>query len=165
MSIKTPTNSAEQLRDEMRQLRSHMDADVDSFVENTRGLLDWHSYFQSAPWLYLGAAALAGYLLVPSKVQWVTVDVEKLAELAKHRQVVVTDRAAPAKASVGPSLGKIAFNLIWQAALALGKQQLNQFLSPRTPPQGQAPGTPGTQSPGAQSPGTSRRRPAGGEGK
>ena len=51
--MQNPTSEAEQLRQEMRRLRSHMDADVDSFVENTRVLLDWHSYFQSAPWLYL----------------------------------------------------------------------------------------------------------------
>ena len=44
--MKNSHDAAEQLREEMRQLRSHMDADVDSFVENTRGLLDWHSYFQ-----------------------------------------------------------------------------------------------------------------------
>ncbi len=160
--MKNPTSAAEQLREEMRQLRSHMDADVDSFVENTRGLLDWHSYFQSAPWLCLGAAALAGYLLVPSKVRWVTVDLEKLAELAKHRQVVVTDRAAPAKGSAGPSLGKMAVDLLWGVGLALAKQQLNQFLSPRPPSSGQSPGS---QTPGTQSPGTSYRRPAGGEGK
>jgi hypothetical protein len=157
-----PKSDAEQLREEMRRLRSHMDADVDSFVENTRGLFDWHSYFRSAPWLCLGAAALTGYVLIPSKARTVTVDLEKLAELAKHRQVVVTDRAGPAKASAGAGLGKMAFDLLWRTALSVGMQQLNRYLTPR--PHSSDP-SPGAQRPGTPSPGTSRRRPAGGEGK
>ena len=36
--MNTPSSDVEQLREEMRRLRSHMDADVDSFVENTRDL-------------------------------------------------------------------------------------------------------------------------------
>ena len=88
---------------------------------------------ESAPWLYLGAAALAGYVLVPSKVKWVTVDIEKLAELAKHRQVVVTQKTAPAKGAIGPSLGKMVMGLLWKSAWAVAAQQLNQYFSPRPP--------------------------------
>jgi hypothetical protein len=126
-----PASAAEQLREEMRRLRSHMDADVDSFVENTRGLLDWHSYFESAPWLCLGAAALAGYLLVPSKVRTTQIDLEQLIELAKHRQVVVSDQPVPAKGSAGPALSKVVMNLVWRTALAVATERLNQFLSSR----------------------------------
>jgi len=144
--MNSPTNAAEQLREEMRRLRSHMDADVDSFVENTRVLLDWHSYFRSAPWLCLGGAALAGYLIIPSKVRSITVDLEHLAQVAKHRQVVVTDRGVQAKETVGSSLGKVAAGILWKAALALAMQQLNQFMSPRPPH------SPRAQPPSAQSP-------------
>jgi hypothetical protein len=149
-----PTHAAEQLREEMRQLRSHMDSDVDSFVENTRVLLDWHSYFRSAPWLCLGGAALAGYLIVPSKARSVSVDLQHLAEAAKHRQVLVTDRGVQAKETVGSSLAKVAAGILWKAALAVAMQQLNQFLSPRPP------GSPGGRSPGSQSP--AAQWPAGG---
>jgi hypothetical protein len=135
-----PASAAEQLREEMRQLRSHMDADVDSIVENTRGLLDWHSYFESAPWISLGAAALAGYLLVPSKVRTTQVDLEQLIELAKHRPVVVSDQPAPAKGMAGPAISKVVMNLVWRAALALATQQLNQFLSSRPNSSGASPG-------------------------
>jgi len=138
--MSNPASAAEQLREEMRQLRSHMDADVDSFVENTRGLLDWHSYFESSPWLCLGAAALAGYLLVPSKVRTTQVDLEQLIELAKHHQVVVSDQPVAAKATAGPTLSKVVMNLVWRAALAVATQQLNQFLSPRPDSSGASPG-------------------------
>jgi hypothetical protein len=144
--MNSPTNAAEHLREEMRRLRSHMDADVDSFVENTRVLLDWHSYFRSAPWLCLGGAALAGYLIIPSKVRSITVDLEHLAKVAKHRQVVVTDRGVQAKETVGSSLGKVAAGILWKAALAVAMQHLNQFMSPRPPH------SPRAQSPSAQSP-------------
>jgi hypothetical protein len=139
--MNSPTNAAEQLREEMRRLRSHMDADVESFVESTRVLLDWHSYFRSAPWLYLGGAALAGYLIVPSKVRMVTVDLAHLAQAAKQRQVVVTDRGVRTKETVVSSLAKAAAGIVWRAALAVAMQQLNQFLSPRPveSPRGQSP--------------------------
>lgn len=133
-----PKSSAEQLREEMRQLRSHMDADVENFVENTRGLLDWHSYYAGAPWLFLGAAALAGYLLVPTKARHVTVSIDDLAALAKQRQVVVKENAGPAKGSAGSNLTRVVMGLLWKAALAVATQQLNQFLSSR-PSSGPAP--------------------------
>jgi hypothetical protein len=144
--MNSPKNAAQQLREEMRLLRSHMDADVESFVENTRVLLDWHSYFRSAPWLCLGGTALAGYLILPSKVRSVTVDLEHLAKVAKNRQVVVTDRGVNAKETVGSSLTKVAAGILWKAALAVAMQQLNQFLSPG-PPQ-----SPRAQPPFAKSP-------------
>jgi hypothetical protein len=154
------TSDAEQLREEMRRLRSHMDADVDSFVENTRDLFNWHSYFQKAPWLFLGAAAVTGYLLIPSKSKSVTVDIEKLLELAKHRQVTVTEQAAPAKGAA-PTLGKMALNLLWRTALSVATQQLNQILTSREPPSSPPRGNP---SQGGQS-GSGRPRPAAGGGK
>jgi len=155
-----PTSDVEQLREEMRRLRSHMDADVDSFVENTRDLFNWHSYFQKAPWLCLGAAAVTGYLLIPSKSKSVTVDLEKLIELAKHRQVTVTEQSAPAKGA-GPTLGKMVLNLLWRTALYVATQQLNQILTPREPSSGPPHGDP---SQGGQS-GSGRPRPAAGGGK
>jgi hypothetical protein len=158
--MNNPTSDVEQLREEMRRLRSHMDADVDSFVENTRDLFNWHSYFQKAPWLCLGAAAVTGYLLVPSKSKSVTVDLEKLIELAKHRQVTVTEQATPAKGA-GPTLGKMVLDLLWRTALSVATQQLNQILTPREPASGPPHGNP---SQGGQS-GSGRPRPAAGGGK
>lgn len=133
-----PSDSAEELRDQMRQLRSHMDADVDCLVENTRVLLDWRSYYRSAPWLCLGAAAVAGFLVVPSKVKWMTVDLAHLAEAAKDRQVVVTDRGAKEKESIGSSMTKTIAGFAWRTLLAVATQQLKQYLS-QQPPRGRAP--------------------------
>lgn len=142
-----PMSDAERLREEMRQLRQHMDTDVENFVQNTRGLLDWHSYYESAPWLFLGAATLAAYILVPSKVRWVTIDIEKLADLAGKRQVVVKEQTGPAKASAGSGLSKLVLGLLWRAALAVASQQINRYMSPRPQPGGPSPG-PGRPSPG-----------------
>jgi hypothetical protein len=155
-----PTSDVEQLREEMRRLRSHMDADVDSFVENTRDLFNWHSYFQKVPWLCLGAAALTGYLLIPSKSKSVTVDLEKLLELAKHRQVTVTEQAVPAKGAA-PTLGKMVVGLLWRTALSVATQQLNQILTPRGPTSGPPHGDP---SQGSQA-GSGSSRPAAGGGR
>src|SRR5580692_11548240 len=81
----------DQVREEMRQIRSNLDDEVATFVQSTRGLLDWRSYIRHAPWLCLGAAALAGYLIVPSKPKVLSPSPEQLVELAKHSRVTVAD--------------------------------------------------------------------------
>jgi hypothetical protein len=143
------SHSAEQVREEMRRLRSQMDADVECFVENTRVLLDWHSYYRSAPWLCLGAAAVVGYLVVPSKTRLVTIGGEQLAELARNRQVTFSGQPGPPQESLGSALLKMAVGALWRTALGVGTAQLNQILSqrpPQSPPQSpsKAPSTGGS---------------------
>jgi hypothetical protein len=127
------TNSPEtieKVREEMRQVRSNLDDEVATFVENTRGLLDWRSYIRHAPWLCLGAAALAGYLVIPSRPKVVKPSPDQLAELAKHSHVSVTDTGTQQKAkSLGRELAGVALGLLVRAGVSVATQQLNQFFN------------------------------------
>jgi len=134
----------EQVREEMRQIRSNLDDEVATFVESTRGMLDWRSYVRRSPWLCLGAAALTAYLLVPSKPKVVSPTPEQLAELAKHSRVTFPEAGVQAKAkSLGRELAGVALGMLVRAGLAVATQQFNQFINrPPGPTEPMGPGGP-----------------------
>jgi hypothetical protein len=125
-----PPETIEQVRQEMRQIRSNLDDEVATFVRNTRVLFDWRSYVRHAPWLCMGAAALAAYLVVPSKSKVVAPTPEQLAELAKHSRVTFAESDPQAKAkSLGRELAGVALGIVLRAGLAVATQQFNRFIN------------------------------------
>jgi len=120
----------EQVREEMRQIRSNLDDEVATFVESTRVLFDWRAYVRRTPWLCLGAAFLAGYLVVPSKPKVVSPTPEQLAELARHSRVTIPEGGVQAKAkSLGRELAGVALGMLVRGGLAVATQQFNQFIN------------------------------------
>jgi hypothetical protein len=119
----------EQVREEMRQIRSNLDEEVETFVQSTRGMFDWRSYVRHAPWLCLGAAAVTAYLVVPSRPRVVSPTPEQMAELAKHAKVTLGDSATQEKKSLGRELAGVALGLIMRAGLSVATQQFNQFMN------------------------------------
>jgi hypothetical protein len=129
----------EQVREEMRQIRSNLDDEVETFVQSTRGMFDWRSYVRHAPWLCLGAAAVAAYLVVPSKAKVVSPTPEQMAELAKHAKVTLGESVTQEKSkSLGRELAGVAVGLIVRAGLSVATQQLNQFMNRPPGPSGPA---------------------------
>jgi len=51
----------------MAQIRREMHQDVQGAVKGAQSLTDWRSLVRSHPWLALGVAAAAGYLIVPKR--------------------------------------------------------------------------------------------------
>jgi hypothetical protein len=51
----------------MARIRSRAQGKAVRLTRETRQLFDWKHYVRMAPWGVLGAAALAGYLLVPAR--------------------------------------------------------------------------------------------------
>ena len=52
---------------EMHELRRNVEARGGAVVASARALTDWRHHVQAHPWILLGAAAVAGYLLVPRR--------------------------------------------------------------------------------------------------
>jgi hypothetical protein len=126
---RTP-ETIEQVREEMRQIRSNLDDEVTTFVDSTRVLFDWRSYVRHAPWLCLGAAALAGYFVIPSKSKIVSPTPEQLAELAKHARVTIGETGPQQKTkTLGRELAGMALGMLLRGGLAVATQQLNQFIN------------------------------------
>jgi len=138
MSV-SPTPAAEEIQRQMRDVRSELREDVQEIVDNARIMTDWQYYVRSYPWLCLGAAAAAGYLLVPSRVQVFKPDPQTLAELVRQQQVAVKAEVQPQPpAGLIGGLVNMAAGVALQGAMAIASQQLNQFLqglaAPASPP-------------------------------
>ncbi len=63
-------NNGSQHDDLLRQMagaRAALSRNAQSAVDNARTLADWKFHYRNHPWLCCGAAAAAGYLLVPQR--------------------------------------------------------------------------------------------------
>jgi len=125
----TATPSAEQIQREMRQVRAELRGDMQQIVEQANGLSDWQAYVKAYPWAAMGAAALVGYLLVPSRPLIIRPDAKELAELAKTNRLELEPIATSKKSSPGivGSLMNYAGSALFQLGMSALTQQLAQF--------------------------------------
>jgi hypothetical protein len=61
------SNEVEEIRRRMAQIRREMHEDVQGVVASAETATDWRSYVRSYPWLSLGLAVAAGFLIVPRR--------------------------------------------------------------------------------------------------
>lgn len=122
-------SEAENIQRSMREVRADLREDVQELVVNARDMTDWTTYVRAYPWLCLGAAAAAGFLIIPSRSQIIKPDAEVLMELARRNKLVVQMDGEPKKKQslVGGLLGLAASTLL-QGGLAIATKQLSQAL-------------------------------------
>ena len=88
---------AERIQRRMHDLRGQLDHDVEEVVDSAKEFTDWHTYVRRYPWVCVGVAAAIGYLVVPSRVELESPDVETLLELTKKNKLVVEANPSPRK--------------------------------------------------------------------
>jgi hypothetical protein len=123
-----PVADADEIQRQMREVRSELRDDVQEIVANARVMADWHYYVRTYPWLCVGAAAAAGYLLVPARVTVVRPDRRDLAELIRQHQVAVKAEVKPNPSpGILGSLINLAAGAALQGAMAVASYQLDQI--------------------------------------
>jgi hypothetical protein len=65
--VPTDVLEADEIRERMALIRQRIDEQSDEVVAQVSELSDWRSYVRRHPWVSVGAAAVLGYVLVPSK--------------------------------------------------------------------------------------------------
>jgi hypothetical protein len=122
---------AEDIQSQMRQVRCELGEEVDDLVENARVMADWRYYVHRYPWACLGAAAVTGFLLVPTRTQVIRPDPAAIAdELARRKIVVPAGNDQPkAKHGVIAALAALAGNAILQGGMSLVKSRLTEFVN------------------------------------
>jgi len=123
------TLQAEQLQQEMRQVRAELRDDVQEMVDTARLLREWQAYVRSYPWVCLGAAAVVGYFVVPSRMMVIRPDAASLLELAKQKKLTVKMDQFSQKPSLVRSLLGMAAGTLMQAGVALVTKQVNEYLA------------------------------------
>jgi len=127
----TTTSEADDIQRCMREVRAELREDVKEFMVNAREMTDWTVYVRAYPWLCVGAAAAAGYFLIPQRAQIIKPDAEGLIELAKkHKLVVKMDGGGEQKRKQGlfAALIGMAASTVLQGGLAIATKQLSQAL-------------------------------------
>lgn len=123
MAAASTTPSPDAIREEMRRVRRELGEDVDGLVDNAQVLSDWRYYVRTYPWLCLGVAAAAGFLIVPSKVRIVHPGTASIAELVRAQKP-----SKPARPGILATVGSMLASALLQGGMALAKQQLNKYL-------------------------------------
>jgi hypothetical protein len=132
----TTTSEADDIQRCMREVRAELREDVKEFMVNAREMTDWTVYVRAYPWLCVGAAAAAGYFLIPQRAQVIQPDADGLIELAKrHKLVVKMDGGEPKKKQgfVSGLIG-LAASALLQGGLAVATKQLSQALDAYSQP-------------------------------
>lgn len=96
--MERPARSAEEIRNEMRLTRERASVEITEVVDGARELADWRAYPRKFPWVTLGAAALAGYVAMPTRNnnKLLAVDAATLQEFARqHDHKLILDTGAP----------------------------------------------------------------------
>jgi len=65
--VPTDALQADEIRERMAMVRQRIDEQSDEVVAQVNALSDWRSYVRRHPWVWVGAAAALGYVLVPSR--------------------------------------------------------------------------------------------------
>ena len=121
-------HSAEDIQQQMRQVRRELRQDVEGIVENAQVLADWRHYVRRYPLVCLGVAAAAGYWIVPARRDY-RPDPAAIADALETRTLTI--RPAAQRKSLFSIVVGMAGPLLWQAAMTVGRRQLDQYLSQR----------------------------------
>jgi len=139
--VPSPTTEAEELQRQMRAVRAELRDDVKELVVSAHEMGDWKRYVRAYPWLCLGGALAAGFLLVPQRSVVIRPDAEGLVELAKRNKLVVKMEDAPAGRPkpgglLAQLLSMVAATLL-QGGLRVASEQLTRAMhSSDSHPQG-----------------------------
>src|SRR5690348_16532366 len=122
-------SEADQIQKQMRELRADLREDVQEVVVSAHKMADIGNYVRAYPWLCVGAALPAGYLVVPQRAVVLRPDAEALIELARKHQLVVKTKEGSAQKKRGglfaQLLGLAAATLL-QSGLKIATSQLSE---------------------------------------
>ena len=145
-----PSQSPEidELQRQMQRVRTSLGVEVHDLVENARAITDWRRYWRSHPWAWCGAAAILGYVVVPSR-RFGQADVGTLAELsraeatrakatraesngAEATRASAASAAPPRRRGVMADLTGMAIGFVVQRGMQVLGRKLEGLLNSRT---------------------------------
>src|SRR5437762_6297131 len=105
--ILSASSKADEAQRQMREVRQELREDVQEIVVGAHKIGDWTVYVRAYPWLCVGAAVAAGFMLVPQRSVIVKPDAEGLIELARRNKLVVKMEETPQKQKRGGLLAQL----------------------------------------------------------
>ena len=123
-----PSPATDAIRQRMEEVRCELDEDVQVIVEGARDMGKWRYYVRTYPWVFLGAATAAGYLIVPRQDFGRPPDAPALAESANQSPLLATSHLLP-QGNSRSTLLAFAGNLVLRGVLSYALQQANKLFA------------------------------------
>jgi len=123
MSHESPETDV--IRQRMEEVRCELDEDVQVIVEGARDMGEWRHYVRNYPWMFLGGAVAAGYLIVPRRAHGRQSDAQTIVELANQSRLLAASSAP--QDSAGRTLLKLVGNLVMRSVLSYAGQQAGKL--------------------------------------
>lgn len=156
----------------MAQIRRELHEDVQEVVRSAEAATDWRRFVRSYPWVFIGAAAGLGFLVVPPRRRSMTHLAQKAADAAIERvseaipaaKIETPQEKKTKRSLIGAGLA-MAAPLVWRAAQGYAGQFIENWVTQQLAMQmaaGPRPaGMPTGVSPSAPPVGPQANRPAG----
>jgi len=123
-------SEVDQVRRQMARIRCELDENVEQVVESARQMTDWRYYVRAYPWAALGLAFVAGYFVVPRRVEIVKPDADEIYKLAKKNRIVVQDNTSASKKAdrgMGGAILNFVANMATRSLMAYVGQQVGKM--------------------------------------
>lgn len=142
------SDSAENIRKRMEEVRLEVGDDVAGIVRSAKALTDWRGHVRKHPFLCVGAAAALGFLIVPKRKGKVAQNAlnsadaqelqELIAQLKKHNfnAASAVPEAAAVSKGMFATLAAMAAPLAFRAAMNYGQHLVATLGQNRTPKTG-----------------------------
>ncbi|MBL8849923.1 MAG: hypothetical protein JNG89_09570 [Planctomycetaceae bacterium] len=117
--------TADEIRLAMQLTRERASAEIAEVVAGARELTDWRHYPRRFPWLTLGAAAMAGFAVIPRRAEPIVANAQALQDFADRHL-----RGGEQKARERGMLGALIVTL-GTAALRMGLSAAGRELTRR----------------------------------
>jgi hypothetical protein len=115
----------------MEEVRCDVDEDVQEIVEGARDMGKWRYYVKNYPWVCLGAALAAGYLIVPRRSVGMQPDAQKVEDLVKPSPLLETTTSSLTSNVVAIVLPLVG-NLVMRGVAAYVGQQADKLFASET---------------------------------
>src|SRR2546423_11206052 len=131
----TPERSAEAIRQDIAAKRDSISETVDKLGERIQETLDWREYIGKYPWLALGLAAGAGFVIAglfkhePTPRERIMDAVAEIAEDFADRARDVMGEMLPGKTGPGIAIKAAVTGAITKAAVDFGKRKASEMLA------------------------------------
>ena len=130
----TGSNDVDEIYHRMAVIRRELHTNVRESVAGAEAVVDWGRYTWTYPWIALGAAAAAGYLIYTGGHQKVTADTASLADGAKAGEPVAGARAKGQERSrTGRNLLLAAWDILFPVAVRAGQNYMLHWLEQQYP--------------------------------
>ncbi|MGP0066959.1 MAG: hypothetical protein ACLQGP_25625 [Isosphaeraceae bacterium] len=125
----TGSNDVDEIYHRMAVIRRDLHTNVSESVAGAEAVMDWGRYTWTYPWIALGAAAAAGYLIYTSGHQKVTADTASLADGAEAGEPVAGAMVKEqARSRAGQKLLLTAWDILSPVAIRAGQNYMLHWL-------------------------------------